>query len=147
MVGRHNVSNGSTEYRRDHAGPLDDITTKQFRLYTLHFATPVSGKQHYTGIAHHKNFGKRLDAHLAGHGSSLTARVAAKRVPMLLVDVVACEGFEFEARVKKNRHARDRCSICTPRLINTKMQPVQLLYRDPQPGAVFSITDWNTPKK
>jgi predicted GIY-YIG superfamily endonuclease len=84
-----------------------------YTIYLLHFAEPVSGKSHYTGITATARLEARMLDHAQGFGSNLTREAFKQNVKVFLVRTWPAQSYAEERTHKRNGHARRRCPMCT----------------------------------
>lgn len=125
---------------------MNNETPSPYRIYTLHFAKPISGKLHYTGIAHVNNLEHRLQQHARAQGSNLTKRVVIAGVQIFLVEVREAPDFATETHLKRTQHASRRCAICRTELTHLKMKPRHLTSTLLPVPIAQHILQWPAPK-
>lgn len=81
-------------------------------VYLIHLAAPIGRARHYTGITRRERLPDRMREHGHGRGAVLTAKAAAKGIPMYLASSVGVNHPSEERTIKRRGHAKSRCLIC-----------------------------------
>lgn len=98
-------------------------------IYILHFHTPFSHAQHYTGST--AKLKMRLMTHANGHGATLTREIMAKGIEWTLGALGTCSLAamrRIERSLKNQHNAKRFCALCTPdakRIADTQSYPIE----------------------
>lgn len=102
---------------------------KQYVVYLLHFDRPVGPYRHYTGLARSMLLMQRMRQHGHGNGANLTKRAVSNGTALYLVRRTFVDRPHAEKAIKYRGHAKTRCPICTPSLLDAGGEG--MLYRLP----------------